>query len=105
VIRANTTVSSVREIADDPTVHGLLQNVPNPANEQTAIRFTVETGGDVALAVYDASGRMVASLVNARMSPGSYEVQVNTASFTSGAYTYHLRTASGVSSRPMVIMH
>lgn len=43
---------------------------PNPFRETTRIRFDLPRAGRVAVAVYDASGRLVRSLIDGRMLPG-----------------------------------
>ncbi len=52
----------------------LEQNRPNPFNPTTTIAFEVPTAGHVELAVYDAAGRLVTTLVDARVEAGRREV-------------------------------
>jgi len=63
---------------DVPGVSGfplqLLPNYPNPFNPLTKLRFTLPSGGLVRLNIYDARGRLVASLKNEEMTAGSHEV-------------------------------
>ena len=50
----------------------LWQNVPNPFNPLTTIRYYVPAeSGDVKLAIYDVSGRLVRTLVDGPVWPGS----------------------------------
>ena len=62
----------------------------------------------VSLKVYDALGREVATLVNAKQAPGKYSVQFNatTASggLPSGIYFYILRAGNFVQTRKMILM-
>ena len=51
---------------------GLEQNNPNPFNPVTSIRFTLDRTEMVSLKIYDASGKLVKSLVDRSMIPGSY---------------------------------
>lgn len=52
----------------------LAQNAPNPFQQLTVIRFEVASDGcRTALRVYDASGRAVRTLMDGRLSPGSYQ--------------------------------
>jgi hypothetical protein len=41
---------------------GLFQNYPNPARDGTVIKFTLPARAEVELAVYDLSGRRVATV-------------------------------------------
>jgi hypothetical protein len=55
-----------------PRAYALYQNIPNPFNPTTVIRYDVpEDGVSVALRIYDVSGRLVRVLVDARESAGS----------------------------------
>jgi flagellar hook assembly protein FlgD len=58
-----------------PTAFALHQNVPNPFNPVTSIRYDVPAGGGrVHLAIYDVSGRRVAVLVDRHEQAGKHEV-------------------------------
>jgi hypothetical protein len=58
-----------------PQTFALHQNVPNPFNPVTTIRYDVPMGsGDVMLRVYDVSGRLVRTLVNGAVGPGQRAV-------------------------------
>jgi hypothetical protein len=52
----------------------LLQNVPNPFNPSTRIRFQIAEEGPVRLDVHDARGNRIRALVAERRRPGSYSV-------------------------------
>ena len=73
----------------------LAQNVPNPFNPSTVIRFALPEAGEVDLSVYDVSGRLVARLVHGRMQAGAHAVTWAPAGAASGIYFYLLR-AQGV---------
>ncbi|MBN2288619.1 MAG: T9SS type A sorting domain-containing protein [Candidatus Glassbacteria bacterium] len=85
---------------------------PNPFNPSTSIPFTVpESLGQVQvrLAVYDARGALVATLVNTVKSPGAWSVQWDGTDSrgrpaASGVYFYRLETRSGVFTRKMVLL-
>jgi hypothetical protein len=72
------------------------QNIPNPFNPHTNIGFTLESPGIVNLRVYDASGRLVKTLVEAHFERGSHIVPWDGRSesgtrLASGTYFYDLR--------------
>jgi len=48
----------------------LAQNVPNPFETETMIRYQLPTLSDVSLTVYDAAGRIVRTLVDERQPAG-----------------------------------
>jgi len=69
----------------------LRQSAPNPFNPTTTLEYSVAgTGGHVRIDVYDASGRHVASLVDADKAPGMY------AATWGGASDSGVKVSSGV---------
>jgi len=52
----------------------LSQNYPNPFNHTTTIEYSLAHNGDVNLAIYDALGRMVLTLVNTYKVFGEYTI-------------------------------
>jgi hypothetical protein len=55
-----------------PTRYFLAQNVPNPFNPTTSIKFGVPEAGPVILSIHGVDGRQVACLVDGRYEPGVY---------------------------------
>lgn len=70
----------------------LKQNYPNPFNPATKISFSIPENGYVKLRIYDVTGREVAKLVNDFKFAGSYTVNFNASSLSSGVYFYKLET-------------
>ncbi len=113
----DTTTTGVNEgalINEIPSSFSLSQNYPNPFNPTTKIRFVVPVLGFVSLKVYDVLGREVATLVNERKSPGTYEVNFsaeggsasggNAGSLSSGVYFYRLKAGDFVSTKKLVLV-
>ena len=69
----------------------LLQNFPNPFNPKTKISYQVQTKSYVKLSVYDVLGNEVVQLINEEKEAGSYEVEFNASTLTSGTYFYQMR--------------
>lgn len=83
-----------------PESFRLYQNYPNPFNPVTKIRFEIPSasGGlmtNVSLKVYDVLGRLVRTLVDSDMRPGSYEVEFDGKTLSSGLYFYILQSSEG----------
>ncbi len=57
-----------------PTATDLVAIVPNPFNPSTTIHYDVAAQGNVAIAIYDVSGRFVRELVNRSESAGSHSI-------------------------------
>lgn len=68
----------------------LKQNYPNPFNPATKISFSIPENGYVKLRIYDVTGREIAKLVNDFKFAGSYTVNFNASSLSSGVYFYKL---------------
>ncbi len=91
-------------------VHVLDQNVPNPFNPETSIRFTVGAGADrVTLSVYDVAGRLVARLLDGHPGAGEHVVTWNGRDdrgreVASGIYFARLSVGSWSDSRKMALL-
>ena len=84
---------------DDPTNNGVSQDVlsnsPNPFVGSTNIHYTLPSGGNVTVKVYDMVGRLVRVLVDEFQEAGSQNVSWNgrdeaSNELSAGAYTYEL---------------
>ncbi len=88
----------------------LEQNVPNPFNPATRIGFDLAGEGRVALAVYDAGGRRVRTLIAGEpRAAGHHEVvwrgvDERGAPVPSGVYFYRLEAGGAVESRKMLLI-
>lgn len=78
--------TSVVGIGDDPApgFRPLLRVWPNPAPGRSHVRFTLATGGEVSLEVYDLSGRRVRILVQKTLDPGIHTATWNGKSDSGG---------------------
>lgn len=67
---------SVTGVGGTPGRHAVsVSSYPNPFNPRTTVSYTVPVAGPVTLAIYDAVGARVATLVNAeKRAPGTYQV-------------------------------
>jgi hypothetical protein len=83
-------------VANEPQVlpgaFKLEQNVPNPFNPSTTIRYHLPTRGHVTLEVFNVLGRHVATLVDEAQGPGSQAVNFDARGMASGVYYYRLQT-------------
>ncbi|MBN2364931.1 MAG: T9SS C-terminal target domain-containing protein [Calditrichaeota bacterium] len=83
----------------------LLQNYPNPFNPQTEIKFSVAGTAEVAIEVYDITGRLVEKILDKRLQSGSYSVTWKPAVLSSGVYFYRmLADREIVGTRKMILM-
>ncbi len=87
-----------------PTAFALRQNHPNPFNPETMIEFDVpgtptvaRLGAVLRLNIYDASGKLIKTLIDKPMEPGYHSVVWNGTDdngkfVNSGVYFYKMRT-------------
>jgi hypothetical protein len=83
------------EIPEIPTKFALSQNYPNPFNPVTSIEYQVPSISDVELSIYNILGQKMATLVNKKQPAGSYQIEWDASSYSSGIYLYILKTSSG----------
>lgn len=89
--------------------YGLDQNMPNPFNPTTAIRYALAADGDVHLVVYDVAGREVRDLVDGFERADRYRVTWDGRndrgqSVASGVYFYRLVAGRFHQTRKMVLL-
>jgi photosystem II stability/assembly factor-like uncharacterized protein len=87
-----------------PNKFSLSQNYPNPFNPKSNIKFQIAKSGDVKLVIFDVLGREVTTLVNEKLSPGTYEVTWDGSSYPSGVYFYELITQDYSQTKRMVLI-
>lgn len=93
-----------------PTEYKVYQNYPNPFNPFTKIKFDLPSlinsnqNAVVKLEIFDVTGRLINTLVNERLSPGTYEVGWDASQFSSGIYFYKITAGSYVDSRRMLLI-
>ncbi len=96
---SNTVIVSLA-----PSTSDVLYNFPNPFNPATTITFTLDTPDVVSLAVFNAAGEKVATLLdNASMPEGSHSASFDGTGLPSGRYIYQLTTAFGKQMNSMVL--
>jgi hypothetical protein len=87
----------------------LVQNYPNPFNPATTIRFSIGQASHVTLAIYDIEGRLVATIVDRQMGPGTYAEEWNGRDnhgtpVASGVYLYRLTAGKRTLIRKAVLL-
>jgi hypothetical protein len=86
-----------------PSVFELAQNYPNPFNPSTTIRFSLAEAGNVRLAVYNALGQEMTTLVNEFKESGNYSVTFDAVRLSSGVYFYKLEAPNFVDIKKMIV--
>ena len=107
-----TSSGTVTSVPDPviPSHHALYQNSPNPFNPTTTIRFDVARGGGmVTLQIFDVSGRLVRTLVDATEGEGQKSVEWDGRDdrgekAATGIYFYRLTAPGFTQTRKMVLL-
>jgi len=98
-----TTVGIINE-NETPLSYSLSQNYPNPFNPTTNIKFSILNSGNVNISVYDITGKEVSVLVNQSFNAGSYTVDFDASSLSSGIYFYTIKADGFTDTKKMMLI-
>jgi len=84
--------------------YSLSQNYPNPFNPVTSIQYKLPEAGFVTLKIYDILGNEVTTLVNENQESGSYTINADLSSLSSGTYIYELKVNSFTQRNKMLLL-
>jgi len=90
-IKYGTSVSVKNETGLIPDKFALAQNYPNPFNPVTNISFSLPKSSNVTMKVYDVLGNELKTLVNEFKNAGTYNVNFDASSLSSGVYFYKIQ--------------
>lgn len=92
-----------------PSVDHLAQNHPNPFNPATSITYDMARPGHVRIAIFDVSGRPIATLIDRQQEAGRHTISWDGTNgegtaMSSGVYFYMMRTPAYAATRKMVLL-
>jgi photosystem II stability/assembly factor-like uncharacterized protein len=87
-----------------PNNFSLLQNFPNPFNNQTKIKFNISKKSIYVLTVFNSLGMQVEEIFNETINPGGYEVIFDSDNLNSGVYFYRLSDFSFSETKKFVLV-
>ncbi len=99
-----TSVSENIISTNVPESFTLGQNYPNPFNPATKIQYSLPVSGNVSLKVFDQSGKEVSNLVSGIKTAGTYEVNFDASSFSSGLYFYKIEAGNFTATKKMLLI-
>ncbi len=80
----------------------LMQNIPNPATDETVIGFSIPTGGQIVFSVTNVLGEIIYTETS-DYAPGMHTVLVNTRSMAAGLYYYSITFNQIKLTRKMIV--
>jgi hypothetical protein len=87
-------------IASQPGKVGIY---PNPAKNDVSVRIEMDHNSDVAVKVYDLTGRLVINETKGTLAKGEHNIKLNTATLSNGIYMYQVVMGDDVQSGKITI--
>lgn len=87
-----------------PQQFRLYQNTPNPFNPETNICFSVAEPCRVQLKIFNIRGQEVATLLDEKRQPGTYETKFHSNYLSSGMYFYRIQMKDFVAVKKMLLL-
>ncbi|KXK44814.1 MAG: Cytochrome c554, partial [Chlorobi bacterium OLB5] len=87
-----------------PEVFALYNNYPNPFNPVTKIKFDIPSTAFVKLIVYDIQGKEISALLSKELNAGTYSIDFDGSSLSSGVYFYKLTSGNYSEIKKMVLI-
>ena len=102
-------VNTLSGVGGTPSSYVLsVSNFPNPFNPGTTVKYTVPVAGRVTVAVYDARGARIVTLVDRDHAQGAHNVEwdglANGAPVSSGVYFARIEHAGATRSKKMLLL-
>jgi len=77
---------------------------PNPSRNHMNLHYAIKSNGNVKIAVYDVSGKLISTIVDSQKKTGTYRAFVNTNLLSSGTYFIKVSTPDGTFSRRLTVV-
>ena len=87
-----------------PLKFQMSQNYPNPFKEKTKIKYCVAFRTKVNISVFDTKDKLIENLITEVQEAGTYEVEFNASSLSSGIYFYQLKTGEFIQTKKMILI-
>jgi len=91
-------------LIDNSGIIRLYSAEPNPADEETIIRYSLIENGTYTLSLYDNNSRLVEVISSGEKNAGDYDITLNTKALSIGIYYYVLQTPSHYLMRKLTII-
>lgn len=98
------TVSKTVGTEDDLETQFLLNNYPNPFENQTFIRFRMLENAQAKLQIIDVHGKVIQTILDQRISAGDYEFEFDAGNLPNGMYFYQLQSQNSLITKKMLLL-
>lgn len=88
--------TKVAGISEKPSGNGIIELFPNPANDQTSVRYLLNENQNVNVQVYNILGELVYTKNNGTESSGIHTTTINTSGISEGLYIVKLTIGNNV---------
>jgi len=99
LIRGTLSTIGINENANDLG----LNLFPNPATDNVQVNYTLTTETTVTVALYDVTGKLVASESKGQQAQGRHFAHINTSSLAKGFYTVRVTTDFGQNTSKLIV--
>jgi hypothetical protein len=104
LIAIKDSVTSVNDIIENEIGFQLQQNYPNPFNPNTVISYSLPSGLNVKLIVYNTLGQTIKVIENGYKNAGNYSIEFNASDIPSGVYFYRLEAGQFSQVKKMILL-
>lgn len=81
----------------------LLGLYPNPFQELNTLHYSLSEAAQLNIGLYDAAGKLVRNLINQRMQPGIFTMQLSATGLAQGTYVYKIQVDNQTYSAKVVL--
>ena len=82
----------------------LEQNFPNPCSDFTNIKFYLPDANSVKIEIFSLTGSNIGTVAEAKLEPGTYQLELNTSKLESGTYIVKLTSDHSAKSIKMLVI-
>lgn len=102
--KSNGNGTGIDKLSETPKSFSLNQNYPNPFNPSTMIEYNLPSESFVELNIFNSLGELIDKIVNERQTAGTYKVNWNAGSYSSGLYFYQIKSGNVSLTKKMLLV-
>ena len=87
-----------------PHRYSLSQNIPNPFNPTTTIKYSLKNNNNVRIEIYNQLGQQIRVLLDVPIEAGDHQVEFDANGLPSGVYYYRIQAGNFSAFKKMVLL-